>query len=346
MLTALTLQNFRCHAELKLEGFTGCNLLLGPNGRGKTSVLEAVYFLSRCRSFRTRQPRELARWGAAGFGLGGVFADADGQRQRLKVEWSPARRNLAADGRDYLSVREFWGRAPAVVFQNRDRDIVSGGGQSRRQWADGLLAAAQPPYLGEMQRAQLLLRQKNALLRGPRPDRELWSALTAQLAALSDGIHRQRVEFTAQAAPLLAEFYTGLAGADEALTLTFAPQIPRGLELARDELWRRERERGTALLGPHRDDWTLALRGQSLRDFGSEGQVKSAALALRLLEARHIQAHTGRWPLLLIDDALTDLDAGRRQKFWRLLAADAQLFYAATRRDDISATSAATEFLF
>ncbi|MDR1190772.1 MAG: DNA replication and repair protein RecF [Verrucomicrobiales bacterium] len=329
MLTRLHLLDFRCHADFQFAAAAGCNLLLGANGRGKTSVLEAAYFLARGKSFRTHQTRELIRWGAAGFGIGGAFAGGD--CQRLKVEWSEERRNLAVDGAENLSFREFWGRAPAVIFQNSDRQIVTGGGQSRRQWADGLLASIHGGYLAAIQRAQLLLKQKNALLRQERPDQALWSALTEQLADLSREVHRQRVAFTETAAPLLQQFYRDLTGHAETLTIAHAPKIPRCLDWSRDELWRRERERGLALLGPHRDDWTLTLFDRPLRDFGSEGQVKSAALALRILEARLIHENTAAWPLLLIDDALTDLDADRQRNFWHHLPADAQILHATTR---------------
>ena len=344
MLTALHICNFRCHVDLKLEDFSGFNLLLGANGKGKTSVLEAVYFLSRCRSFRAHQTRELIHWTGAEFGISGTFAGKD--FQRLKVEWSEERRNLTIDQNPNLSFREFWGRAPSVIFQNSDRQIISASAQARRQWSDGLLAAIHPAYLAIIQRAQLLLKQKNSLLRQPQPNRELWLALTEQLAEISREVFRHRSTFTAKAAPLLQDFYRQLTGNTETLTIEYQPKIPRYLDLPRDELWRLERERGLTRLGPHRDDWQLQLFGKSLRDFGSEGQVKSAALALRILEAHLIRENTGDWPLLLIDDALTDLDAARREKFWQQLPATAQIFYATTRNDNLSPSLAVKEFQF
>jgi DNA replication and repair protein RecF len=344
MLTQLHLCDFRCHADLRLGDFSGFNLLLGANGKGKTSVLEAVYFLSRCRSFRTHQARELIHWSGAEFGIGGVFDGHD--FKRLKVEWSEDRRNLAVDQSENLSFREFWGRAPTVIFQNSDRQIVSEGAQARRQWSDGLLASIHPGYLAIIQRAQLLLKQKNALLRQERPEQALWSALTEQLAEISREVRRFRREFTEQAAPLLRQSYQALTGNAETLDIRYTPKISRYLEMSRDELWRHERERRLALLGPHRDDWEIQLFGKSLRDFGSEGQVKSAALALRILESHLIRENTGAWPILLVDDALTDLDASRQQKFWQQLPAEAQVFYATTRPDFIGSSLAVKEIGF
>jgi DNA replication and repair protein RecF len=344
MLAALHVCNFRCHTDLKLEDFSNFNLLLGANGKGKTSVLEAIYFLSRCKSFRTHQTRELIHWSGAEFGIGGNFSGKE--FHRLKIEWSEERRNLTIDQSENLSFREFWGKALTVIFQNSDRQIVSDGAQARRQWSDGLLASIHPGYLAIIQRAQLLLKQKNALLRQERPDRALWLALTGQLGEISREVYRYRCEFTVKAAPLLQQFYRDLTGNAEMLTINYIPKIPRCLEMQENELWQREQERRLALLGPHRDDWEIKLFEKSLRDFGSEGQVKSSSLALRILEAHLIRENTGDWPMLLIDDALTDLDANRRQKFWQLLPVDAQVFYASTSRDPATSSLAAKEIQF
>jgi DNA replication and repair protein RecF len=338
MLSALHICNFRCHTDLKLEEFAQFNLLLGTNGKGKTSVLEAIYFLSRCKSFRTHQTRELIHWSGTEFGISGSFSGKE--FQRLKVEWSEERRNLAIDQTENLSFRDFWGKALTVIFQNSDRQIISDGAQARRQWADGLLASIHPGYLAIIQRAQLLLKQKNALLRQERPDHALWLALTEQLKEISREVYRYRHEFTEKAAPLLQQFYQNLTGNTETLIINYAPKIPRYLELSVDALWQTERDRNIALLGPHRDDWSLNLFDKPLRDFGSEGQVKTSSLALRILEAHLIRENTGSWPMLLIDDALTDLDANRQQKFWQQLPANAQVFYAATRADHTSPLAA------
>jgi DNA replication and repair protein RecF len=344
MLAALHICNFRCHADLKLEDFSSFNLLLGANGKGKTSVLEAIYFLSRCRSFRTHQTRELIHWSGTEFGISGSFSGRD--FKRLKVEWSEERRNLAVDQAENLSFREFWGKAPTVIFQNSDRQIIVDGAQARRQWSDGLLASIHPGYLAIIQRAQLLLKQKNALLRQDWPEQALWLALTEQLAEISREVLRYRREFTEKAAPLLQQSYQALTGNAETLSIRYVPKIVRYLEMSRDELWQHERERRLALLGPHRDDWEIQLFEKSLRDFGSEGQVKSASLALRILESQLIYENTGGWPILLIDDALTDLDVNRQQKFWQILPANAQVFYATTRRDAGTSPLAAREIQF
>jgi len=329
VLKRLHVCNFRCHEDFELSDLGSCTLLLGDNGRGKTSLLEAVYFLSRCRSFRTHQSRELLRWGGQQFGVAGWFENCS--YHKLKVEWTEESRNLAVDQSENLTFREFWGLLPSVVFQNNDRQIVLGPAQARRQWADGLLASMYPGYLGQVQRAQLLLKQKNALLRQENPDRALWDSLTQQLAELSRTLWEARGVFTQQAGPVLEQFYQSLAGERESISLHYESPLPQLLEATPDSLWQRERERGLARLGPHRDDWRITLFDKSLRDFGSEGQVKTAALALRLLESKLIREATDRDLILLLDDVLTELDAERQSRFWKQLPAGDQIIYATTR---------------
>ena len=330
MLSRLHVINFRCHKDFELSELSQFNVLTGANGRGKTSILEAVYFLSRCRSFRTHQSRELIHWGCGQFGIAGRFQGRT--FQKLKIEWSEEERNLAIDEAQNLTFREFWGRLPSVVIQNQDRQIIQDGAQARRHWVDGLLSSMNPAYLSLIQQAQLLLKQKNALLRQEKPDRGVWGGLTEQLEFVSREVLHLRTEFTGKAVPLLEKYYCELTGRQESAGMHYEPAIPRYLALSRDELWNREKDRRLAGLGPHRDDWHVSLFDKSLRDFGSEGQIKSAALALRLLECELIHEKTGAWPVLLIDDALTDLDGERNRRFWRLLPVESQIFYATTRQ--------------
>lgn len=326
MLNELRLQQFRCYTSRSIEGLEQRNAFLGENGKGKTSLLEAIYFLTRCRSFRTHQTRDLIHWGG---GMLGVSGDFTGQPvQRLKVEWSVDDRTLTINESSNSSFREYWGQVLSVVFQNSDRHILQGPAQLRRQWMDGLIASIKPDYLQWIQRAQLLLKQKNAFLRKNPRDRGIWNSLTDQQEEGVRLIYETRVSFTNQAAPVLESAYQTLTGKKESLCMTYEAEIPRQLSRTREKLWDMERQFGTAQLGPHRDDWKFQLDGKMLRAFGSEGQVKSGALSLRLLEVFLMREQAGRWPLLLIDDALNDLDTGRKEQFWGLVPSEAQLFYA------------------
>jgi len=334
MLTDLHLQDFRCHAAAHYRGLGPRVAFVGQNGRGKTTLLEAAYFLARVKSFRTHQNRELIAWGRPACGVSGHFTGEPDSF--LKVTWSPDDRTLTA-GNEELSFRHYWGRCLVTVIQNTDRQLVQGAAQIRRQWVDSLISTFDPAYLEAVQAGHLLLRQKNALLRQDRPDRGTWDALTGQLRRHGETIQRARSGFTTQAAPLLSRFYADLSGGKEQLALRHADDLSRQLSRPDEELWRRETELRVARLGPHRDDWDMELDGQSLRQFGSEGQQKSAVLALRDVEVALVREKRGRWPILLIDDAVNELDAARQEHFWNRLPKEAQILFAATRTDHLPA---------
>lgn len=333
MLNELRLQQFRCFTEHTITLLEPKNAFLGGNGKGKTSLLEAIYFLTRCRSFRTHQTRDLIHWGGGMLGVSGDFSEQP--VRRLKVEWSVDDRILTINESSNASFREYWGQVLSVVFQNSDRHILQGPAQLRRQWVDGLIASVKPDYLQWIQRAQLLLKQKNAFLRKNAQDRGIWTSLTDQQEEGTRRIHEARIAFTEQAAPVLETSYQILTGKKECLRMTYEAEIPRQLIRTREKLWEMERQFGTAQLGPHRDDWKFQLDGKMLRAFGSEGQVKSGALSLRLLELQMMHRQTNRWPLLLIDDALNDLDLDRKEQFWSLVPPEAQLFYATPQLDQL-----------
>jgi DNA replication and repair protein RecF len=335
MLTGLHLHNFRCHAERHCRGLGRRMAWIGPNGRGKTSILEAVHVLARVRSFRTHQNRELIAWGASAFGVAGEFGGLP--FQRLKVVWSPEERVLEIDGKPAATFRDYWGRCLVAPFQNTDRQLVQGAAALRRQWADGLAAALDPAYLPALQAAQLLLRQKNALLRQDAPDQAVWDSLTHQLRRHGGVIAAARLALTAAAAPRVQAAYARLGGGRETLGLRLLDETSRQMARADAELWARETALRTARLGPHRDDWEIELDGRPLRQFGSEGQQKSAVLALRFAEAELIRQARGAWPLVLIDDAVNELDAARQEAFWALLPEAAQVFLATTRADHLPA---------
>ena len=328
MLRRLRLTSFRCHAAADLDSLGSRVLLMGANGRGKTTLLEAVSILGRLRSFRTRTLRDLTRHGAEGWRVEGSWADEAGP-VRLGVVWRGQGRELEIDGRTGASTEEFWGRALVVVAQGGDFSIFEGGSAERRAGFDILLAGIQSPWLGTLRRLKEVVRQRAALLRSPHPNRTEWEVWTKQLAELEQSLRPAREELARRFVPHLEEVHRELTEGAEKLQVTYQPlgDIPSaGPE--REELWIRERERGLNLVGPQRDDWDFSLGGRSLSRFGSEGQRRSACLAVRLAELHLIRETRKRTPVMLVDDALKELDEKRRGVFWKLVPPEAQVLYA------------------
>jgi DNA replication and repair protein RecF len=303
--------------------------LVGANGQGKTSLLEALYFLGRLRSFRTAQPREMVQEGTSGFAVTGNFTDENWER--LHVVWEDGKRRLEIDGTKQAIFNEYWGKFLVVVFRNEDRMLASGPDSGRRRWADALLASLDPSYLAQLQRAQLLLKERAALLRSPRPDRSVWDVLVSQLDDHTERLTVRREQFvTTSASASITRFYAELTGREEVLNLNYRPDWPRAAGLSLDELWERETRQQTVLRGPHRDAWELELDGHPLRTFGSEGQQKGAALALRMVESTSLSQTLGREPTLLFDDVWNDLDEERQERLWDCVGGKAPWILATT----------------
>ncbi len=296
--------------------------LQGANGSGKTSILEAVYLLSRCKSFRTPRIGECAGWGKRSFGVAAVLESGS----RLKFEWSTAGRQLSIDGKPGVPLVEFWGRLPAIAITNSDRELIRGSGSNRRNWIDSLAASCSHHYLTLAQKAALLQRQKNAILKQERADRTLWKILTDQMRPVCQEMNEARQVVSSQVGPAIEECYRQLTGSEEHIGFACNRETERRLAKSDDELWTMEERSRNCELGPHREDWELSLEGKSLRHFGSEGQQKSAALAMRLAEIS-LSPSGG---VILIDDALIELDAGRRERFWSQLPGEAHILYAST----------------
>jgi len=299
--------------------------LQGANGQGKTSILEAIYLLSRCRSFRTPRLAECAGWGRRAFG-GACHLQREREEVHLKFEWSIAGRQLSLDGRDGVPLTEFWGHFPAVAVSNGDRELVRGSGSNRRNWMDGLIAFRDPAYLELAQRANLLHRQKNAILKQDFVDRSLWTALTGQLRVVSQAMMEKRQAMADRLGERIESAYRELTGMEEHIGFSANRETERRLAKSDDDLWDLEERSRHNEMGPHREDWDLSLESKSLRHFGSEGQQKSAALAMRLAEIGFLEVPG----VILIDDALIELDGARRERFWSQIPEKDQVFYAST----------------
>ncbi len=328
MLRHLRLTSFRCHSTLELENLGPRVLFVGENGRGKTTILESVSVLARLRSFRTRALRDLTQHGGEGWRVEGAWADEAGP-VRLGVVWRGGGRELEVDGRAGTTVDEFWGRALAVIAHGADMEILEGGSAERKSGFDLLMAEIEPARLIELRQLREICKQRSTLLRHPRASREEWEAWTTRLAEVGKILQPARQNLAKVFLPHLQEAHQRLTAGAEKLKVSYQPDDPvPEMGGPRDQLWERERERGVNLTGSQRDDWDFLLGGKSLSRYGSEGQRRSACLAVRLAELALLTQSKQRTPILLLDDALKELDEERRRAFWKGIPAGCQVLYA------------------
>ncbi len=329
MLLDLELRQFRCHQQLRLSFQPGWNLILGANGEGKSSVLEAIYYLGRLKSYRTAVIREMVRWQQPGFHLG-LRHVAGPQEEEMSIRWEKGTRTYLVNRQPVEKLEECWGRVPLVLLAADDQLLIRGPALRRQQWLDSLVAYREASHLGLVQRYNATLRQRNAWLRQGAVDRRLGEALTVQLTEAGQKITGGRTRMLQQVQTLLHTLSAKLMAGEREMVLDYRPSFSSESAPDWSQVWGNEQRLGRTLLGPHRDELTVTLRGQSLARYGSEGEQRLGVLLLRLSEVHAIRQARGQWPVLLLDDVLNPLDAARKQAWIQEIPPEVQVVLATT----------------
>jgi len=334
-LRQITLRHFRNVAAASLE-FTGRQtFLLGPNAQGKTNLLEAVGFLTALRSFRTSDVRLLVARGQDAASLAFVLEHERQGETQVRIVLRPEGRELQCDGERITRLADYLGRFPTVVFSAQDLQLLRGAPALRRRWLDLTLSAMDGAYLASLQAFVRAVASRNALLKSGRATAAELDAFEAALApAAADLVHRRVAGVAALAVPCGAA-YTRLGCGAETAELVYRPDWAETDPAAWGRRFAEGRARDLAfratLTGPHRDDLELRIGGGIARDFASEGQQRSAVLALRLAQAAWFRERSGVSPIILADDVLGELDPVRRGRFWSALPAESQVIATGTQ---------------
>ena len=324
-LSSLELTDFRCYRNLELELPEGVTVLVGANGEGKTSLLEAAGWVATARSFRGVPDSALVRAGEEQAILRAEVVD-DGRRQSLEAELRAVGRNRVLLNRHPLTrTRDLLGLFRVTVFAPDDLQLVKGGPSERRTFLDDLLVAVAPRYEAARADFDRVLRHRNALLRGRAHDTEAMATLDVfdeQLVTAGGELVRGRLRLAERLLPAIDESYRQLAAdADPVIEARYeaewaeGPPAPDDVEaLLRGALLahrRQEQDRGVTLVGPHRDEWRLVIHGLDSRTHASQGEQRTLALALRLAGHRVCTEIVGAGPVLLLDDVFSELDEQR-----------------------------------
>lgn len=328
-ITELTLRSYRSYETLHLAFDPGVQIFLGANAQGKTNIIEALYYAAFGRSHRTSSDAELIRVGADGAHIGLSFRRHDVPGELSFTFARGARRRITYAG-ESLRQRDLVGILPMVLFSPEDLFLVKGAPSLRRRYLDAELSQASPAYYGELLRYTRILKQRNAVLKDIRErlaapdDLPPWDAQLAKSAAY---IVTRRIAAVAQLGALSARVQAVLAAGEE-LALAYEIAGAGAEDFAEDDMtealhvWynkmlcegrARDIARAATGVGPHLDDLVLRVGGMSLRSYGSQGQQRTGALALKLAELFYLQENIGEAPILLLDDVMSELDADRRR---------------------------------
>ena len=362
-LTSLSLRDFRNVEALDLSLPAGISVFWGDNGQGKTNLLEAVYLLATLKSFRSAKNKELIRFERTDAGTTKPAAGCAVIKGRLlsaglprdyQVTVDDKGKRVRVDDKDPRGLPNYFAGIKAVAFVPADLRMVDGGPELRRSFLDRAAFTLDAGYLSVARDYAAALKQKNALLRdgkrtGREPDRALVCVWNDRLIAAGVQVIAHRVAFLTAFVPVFRDLHAGITGAAkgraemryrgpvgvDAVT-GGAAGIEAALRKKVEEALPQEVRRGFCTVGPHRDDWELRVGGEPLRAFGSQGQVRSAALAMRMAVMVLTRSSAGVCPLFLLDDVSSELDANRnRQLMERLIELEAQVLVTTTSRDNL-----------
>ena len=343
---ALRLQNFRNYAFQDVQLPSGLVALTGDNGQGKTNLLEALCVLATTKSPLVDRDRELIRWGehetrvAANIELSG----GRGDQRILEYAWrvepgsrGTVTREMKAGGVPQSQISHWLGQLQVVAFFPHDLAILTGEPDGRRKFLNIELGKTRPVHFADASRYRRALQQRNALLRhlsesrfkrvAPSDEHGTLNEWNKQIIQYGARVLEQRARFLAELEPHLEESHRDLSLRDEPLSIRYAPGVPlppdthadqaRWSQLFASALERNHEadlRRGTTGIGPHRDDMAFYLGDMELKRYGSQGQQRLAVLALKMALARWVEAETREPPIVLLDDALSELDATRRER--------------------------------
>ena len=327
-LAHLELKNFRNYASLSMELDSGVNLIVGDNAQGKTNLLEAVVYLSQGSSYRTRKEEELIRWNQDFARLEATIQGTDRETELVYALFRGSRRRqIMKNGVKQKSAAGTEGILTTVLFCPEDLQLLRAGAAVRRRFLDCAISQLRPQYKKAISDYQKLYESKSRILRDRFQKPGLLDALpdfNQQMAMIGASIIGYRARYCEKLGQLAQQYHGICSGGNETLgmlyhtvssiTDAFAPKsvIFQQLMEHQEKHFQAELESCHCLSGPHKDDFEMLLNGRSLKSFGSQGQTRTAAIALKLSEREIIRNDTGEEPILLLDDVLSELDSGRQ----------------------------------
>ena len=313
----IELKNFRNYEALTLEPCEGVNVLVGDNAQGKTNTLEAAYLTCAGRSHRTRQDKELIRWGAE---FASVHVEAmrrDGSHEVEVILTAGGRRIIKIAGQKASRSGELMGHVTGVIFSPEDLGLIKDGPAERRRFMDIAISQLRPSYYYALQRYSRALKQRGEILR------------TGQFAALDEfdmelarsgaEIMRHRMWYIGKMNEVSAEVHSHISLSREKLSVEYRAGIGEDMLECLRNVRDTDIRRQTTSVGVHRDDIAILIDGHEARLYGSQGQQRTAALSLRLSELTVMKNESGEWPLLMLDDVMSELDPARRRQLVKYL---------------------------
>jgi len=341
VLKQIELQNFRLHKNTSIEFSDKLNLIVGGNGQGKTTILEAIYYLCTTKNLHLSAESEVVTYDESYFEITGKFIDLTEEKARLTYDIQKNKKTYYLNEKQINSAAEIIGKFPVVSLTQSDHSITQGAPADRRKFIDSIISQISQAYLKILLEYSKILKQRSLILNQIRENRNvnLYSQLDAWTEALiKRGIEiiEQRKKFIFDFDNYLKEAYKQIMSDEEIPTIIYSTQINNeenkekefreALENQKEE----EIRKSMNLIGPHRDDYIFYLNGKELKRYGSQGQHKTFQIALRFAQFFYIQEKISKSPIFLMDDIFGELDKYRAEKISSYLPKVGQAFITMT----------------
>lgn len=325
-LKELKLRNYRNYKDLGLEVHPFLNILVGNNAQGKTNILESIYYLSVGKSHRTNKDQEIVNWESQDFFIKGII-ETKNNNLNLEIAYqNGTKKQIKINGIDKRKIGNLLGNFNVVIFSPEDLYLVKGSPTGRRKFLDEEISQVNPQYYHYLNQYFKVLVQRNELLKNIRSNKqstetlEMWDYQLAKFGAL---VTIKRIEVLKKLNPLARLMHRKITNGNENLEIKYCSSVEFKNNEKDDEieekilkqcqLTRKEDIcRGITSMGPHRDDLNFFINDKEVKAFGSQGQQRTTVLALKLAELEYMKSERGEYPVLLLDDVMSELDEKRR----------------------------------
>lgn len=348
-LNSIQLSGYRNYDKLDIKTDNQVNLFVGPNAQGKTNLLEAIFVLALTKSHRTSKDKELLGWNSSEARIRGEIDKKYGSLT-LDLTLSTQGKKARINGLEQRKLSDFVGALNVVMFAPEDLEIVKGTPGTRRRFLDMEIGQVQPGYLYSLGQYAKVLMQRNNYLKKASPGSaqqtmmEVWDM---QLAEHGVKIVKKRQNFIRKLQKWAQHIHSGITAGSEELTIVYRPSFDiDGVEedsvlfeqfmIKLTQVKDQEMRRGMTLIGPHRDDMAFYINGKEASIYGSQGQQRTTALSLKLAEIELIHEEIGEYPLLLLDDVLSELDQNRQTQLIETFQSKVQTFITTTGLDSVN----------
>ncbi|MBM6863503.1 DNA replication/repair protein RecF [Ligilactobacillus aviarius] len=349
-LTELNLHHFRNYDEAQVEFSPQINVLIGENAQGKTNLLESIYVLAMTRSHRTNNDRELIEFGKDAAQIRGTVQRELGSL-KLELDIGKHGKKAKANHLEKARLSEYLGQLNVILFAPEDLALVKGAPTVRRRFIDMEFGQVSPKYLHDLTQYRDILKQRNRYLKQLQSheaqDQLYLEVLSEQLAAVGGAIISQRVKFLSELEGYAQELHQSITQGRENLTFEYSSAVKDASTLTEVELsealmdlYRQNQSKeifqGTTLYGPHRDDVRFLINHKNVQTYGSQGQQRTTALSVKLAEIDLMKNQTGEYPILLLDDVLSELDGARQTHLLKTIQDKVQTFLTTPGLSDVA----------